>query len=269
MKRLKIYGERNSGTNFVTRLIRRNFRCELVPGTLAEARPGYREIIEDELQASIADEGKRILARQLRLDEFFHGNLWATLGWKHCAPPVDTIRTHPDRNETLFVTVTKNPYAWILSLFRRPYENTAIDKANDLSGFINEPWITGSRENTPAYLESPVELWNLKTSGYSRLAKVANTVNVRYEDLLAEPMQFLQLIDNYFERRQKYFEVPEESTKSSDIGVKDFSYYLDYYLQERWRKDLEHKDIVAINQFLDTDIVEQAGYSLLPAADGQ
>jgi hypothetical protein len=264
MNKLKIYGERNSGTNFLTRLIRRNFQCELIPGTLAEARPGYREIIEQELETRISDMGKRILARQIRLDDFFRGNLWTTLGWKHGVPPAEVIRNYPDRDRTLFVTISKNPYAWVLSLFRRPYENTALDRMNDLSSFINEPWITGSRENTPAYLESPVELWNLKADGYQRLANVAVTVNVRYEDLLDAPMQFLQIIENYLERRTKKFELPVEPTKSDDVGHKDFDYYRDYYLNERWRKELGHEHIMAINRFLEPAIVEKSGYKIIP-----
>jgi len=266
MDKLKIYGERNSGTNFLTRLIRNNFRCELIPGTLAEARPGYREIIEQELEARISDAGKRLLARQIRLDNFFRGNLWGTLGWKHCVPPTELICSHPDRDRILFVTINKNPYAWLLSLFRRPYENTALDRIKDLSSFINEPWLTGNRENSPAYLESPVELWNLKTEGYQRLANVAVTVNVRYEDLLDSPMKILQIFENHLERRSNKFELTEESTKSDDVGHKDFDYYRDYYLNEHWRKDLENEHIMAINRFLEPVLVENSGYKIIPAA---
>ena len=266
MNKLKIYGERNSGTNFLTRLIRHNFHCELIPGTLAEARPGYREIIEQELETRISDAGKRILARQIKLDDFFRGNLWSTMGWKHCVPPTELIHSHPDRDRTLFVTINKNPYAWLLSLFRRPYENTTLDRINDLSSFINEPWITGSRENSPLYLESPVELWNLKTEGYQRLANVAVTINVRYEDLLESPMQFLQKIEGYLERRTKKFELTMESTKIDDVGHKDFDYYRDYYLNEHWRKELGHEHIMAINRFLDPAIVERSGYETIPTS---
>jgi len=266
MDKLKIYGERNSGTNYLTRLVRHNFHCELIPGTLAEARPGYREIIEKELETSISDAGKRILARQIRLDNFFTGNLWSTLGWKHSVPPTEVIRRHPDRDRTLFITINKNPYAWVLSLFRRPYENTALDRLSDLSAFINEPWITGSRENAPAYLESPVELWNLKTDGYRRLAKIAVTVNVRYEDLLDSPMAFLRTLEQHLERRTRKFELTVESTKKDDVGHKDFNYYHDYYLNERWRKELGHEHIAAINHFLEPAIVERSGYEIIPTA---
>ena len=155
---MKIYGERNTGTNFLTQLIRQNFVCEIVPGTLAEARPGYRDILEHEIETTIADAAKRILVRQIRLDEFFRGNRWTTLGWKHSVPPTETIRSHPDKSNILFVIVTKNPYAWALSLFRRPYENVALDRPHDLLSFITEPWLAGDRDNTPVILRSPVEL---------------------------------------------------------------------------------------------------------------
>lgn len=263
MEKLKIYGERNSGTNFLTRLIRRNFHCEIIPGTLAEARPGYRESFELELERKISDAGKRILARQIKLDDFFRGNLWATLGWKHCVPPVDVIRSHPDRNNTLFVTIIKNPYSWLLSLFRRPYENTALERTADLGKFISEPWLAGDRENTPPYLESPVELWNLKTSGYMQLARTVESVNIRYEELLADPVSALKSLQGCLERRTRKFELAIESTKSADVGQKDFDYYRDYYLNERWKQDLGHDHIKMINSYLDPDIVEKSGYRLL------
>ncbi len=265
MNKVKIYGERNTGTNFLTRLIRRNFFCELIPGTLAEAQPGYREIIEQELETKISDECKRVLARQIRMDEFFCGNLWTTLGWKHCVPSTTVIRSHPDRKRILFVTVTKNPYSWVLSLYRRPYENAAVHRPDDFCKFINEPWLTGSRENTPAILNSPVELWNLKTEGYERLKEIATVVHVRYEDVLAEPFQFLETIGEQLERRTNKFELPIEAIKKDDVGKKDYNYYRDYYLKERWREELSGEHIRAINHFLAPAVVKRAGYKLLQA----
>ena len=265
MDKVKIYGERNTGTNFVTRLIRRNFLCELYPGTLAEARPGYRESFEHELERMIPDECKRIIARQIRLDEFFNGNLWSTLGWKHCVPPTEIIHSHPDKENVLFIAVTKNPYAWVQSLYRRPYENVSLTRPADMYKFINEPWITGRRENTPAILDSPVELWNLKTEGYERLTNIATVVRIRYEDVLADPVQFLEKIGDHLERRKKKFELPIEAIKKDDIGKKDYDYYRDYYLNERWREELSNEHIRAINHFLTPVTVKRAGYKLLHA----
>ena len=62
------------------------------------------------------------------------------------------------------------------------------------------------------------------------------------------------------------FELTEESTKSDDVGHKDFDYYRDYYLNEHWRKDLENEHIMAINRFLEPVLVENSGYKIIPAA---
>jgi hypothetical protein len=263
MERVKIYGERNTGTNFLARLIRGNFRCQLVPGTLAEARPGYRERLEEELAATIADEAKRMWARQVRLDQFFEGNLWTTLGWKHCVPRVELVLSHPEKDDILFVTVTKNPYAWVLSLFRRPYGSVASRTPGDLLAFIREPWMTLGRENAPAILASPVELWNLKNDGYARLARAVKVVRVRYEDVLAEPAQLLGVLEESLERRRAEFVIPNESTKTADAGKKDLAYYRDYYLKERWREELSEDHVAAINEFLAPAIVRDAGYDII------
>jgi hypothetical protein len=267
MDKVKIYGERNTGTNFLTRLIRRNFFCEVVPGTLAEAKPGYRDAIEEELAKNIADECKRMFARQSKLDSFFQGNLWDTLGWKHAVPPISAVQTHPERENILFITVTKNPYAWLLSLFKRPYDDVSLHQPDSLLDFINQPWFTGRRENTPALLDSPVELWNLKIAGYDQLKRVATVKSIRYEDVLADPFQLLQQVENHFERRSKKYELPVDAVKKQDTGKKDFEYYRDYYLNERWQDKLGSAEISAINRFLAPALVENAGYTMLSVGE--
>jgi len=263
MEKIKIFGERNTGTHFLARLIRANFRCQLLPGTLAEARRGYRDRIEEELAATISDDAKRMWVRQARLDQFFESNAWSTLGWKHSVPNVDLIVSHPDKEQILFVTVTKNPYAWILSLFRRPYESVASRRPDDLLSFICEPWVTGRRDNAPLVLPSPVELWNLKNEGYFRLARMVRVIRVRYETVLADPAAFLELFKGSLQRKNEHFLIPNDSAKRQDIGKKDLTYYRDYYLGELWRQELSPEHIQAINEFLDPNVVRDAGYEML------
>ncbi|WP_300463366.1 inositol monophosphatase family protein [Desulfobacula sp.] len=260
MKLVKIYGERNSGTQFVTRLIRNNFLCEILPGTLADAEPGYRDRIEAKLKSTISDNCKRKLASSIKIDEYFCGNLWKTLGWKHCVPPLEVIGARPDNAQILFVTLTKNPYAWALSMFNRPYDNLCLQKNIDLASFVSEPWLTTERDNCPSILESPIELWNLKTDGYIQLAKSYSVICARYEDVIDDPKKFLSNVSRYIEKKSDEFYILNESAKKSDVGKKDFNYYRDYYLKQRWREQLSDEDIKIINHFLNPSILSQVGY---------
>lgn len=260
---VKIYGERNSGTHFVHRLIRNNFHCQFVPGTLADATPGYREAFEDELARTVTDDAKRLWLRQVRMDEYFESNAWSTLGWKHAVPPLNTILGSPNVDCTLFVTVVKNPYSWALSLFRRPYEVIAINKPTSLKEFLNEVWPTVRRDNAPSILKSPIELWNYKTASYHELAKHTNTVNLRYEDTLADPLNSVNVLSDFLDRRSRDPVIESESAKEVDRGNKDLNYYRDYYLSERWRSDLTEADIALINEYLDPTTVRLAGYEMI------
>lgn len=260
---VKIYGERNSGTNFIQRPVRQNFLCQWVPGTLADAYPGYRESFEDELKSSVSDEAKRNWLRQAKMDNYFSTNLWNTLGWKHSCPPIEVILSRPDRSDILFVTITKHPYAWALSFFRRPYENPGISVPERIGDFLSEPWPSVRRDNTAACLESPIELWNLKTASYSQLAKVAHVLRCRYEDVLAEPDSFLEAESKHLRKKKDQYEVLVDAAKQQDKGTKDFHNYRDYYLNERWREVLTSDDIKVINRFLDPSVVKEAGYDIL------
>ncbi|NOQ14488.1 MAG: hypothetical protein GQ583_08455 [Methyloprofundus sp.] len=264
MKKVKVYGERNSGTHFITRLIQRNFIAETIPGTLADAKQsGYRDTFEKQLESLIQDECKRKLASSIKVDEYFLGNPWKTLGWKHCVPPLDIIESHPENEKILFITLTKNPYAWALSMFRRPYGNFSLQKPDDLSQFLKEPWLTANRDNCPPLLNSPIELWNLKTDGYRQLEKNHTVLRIRYEDVIDNPEKFLSTVSEHLEKKPKKFFILNKSAKEEDVGKKDFNYYHDYYLNQRWREKLSDEHIEIINQYLDPIIVEEAGYTLI------
>lgn len=236
----------------------------MIPGTIADAeKPGFRDKIEEQLSASIADDCKRKLASSIRVDEYFIGNAWKTLGWKHCVPSLDMIASHPENQQVLFVTLTKNPYAWALSMYRRPYGNLCINKPANLGQFLAEPWITANRDNCPALLNSPIELWNLKTDGYRKLAKNHNVLSVRYEDVIDNTEIFLSIIEKYLDKKPKKFTILNKSAKQQDVGKKDLNYYRDYYLNERWRNELTPENIKTINKYLDPSIVKEAGYKMI------
>jgi len=245
---VKIYGERNTGTNYLLKLFRRNLEVDLLRGVV----PWYVRIPFPQSE----------LAR----DFYFALTSRLNLGWKHCLAPrpcaVTAMRGYND--SLLFVTLTKNPYSWLLSLYRHPHHYRS--ELGAFQQFLNAPWQTVRRENTvPAY-PNPIIMWNEKNSAYLRLNSGMPTANLRYEDLLADPEQSLaQLATRYsIGLSRPHFENVMASTKESE-SAKDFDYYQEYYLREQWKTELQASALHTINRYLNFDLMSQFGYEKLEA----
>ena len=104
--------------------------------------------------------------------------------WKHTMPPPPTLAA---QRPILVVTITKNPYSWLRSLWRVPYEYVGPVPRN-FSAFLRAPWakLPGGREHwkLPAFT-SPVHLWSVKNRAYTEIG-VPHLVNLRYESLVAQ-----------------------------------------------------------------------------------
>lgn len=248
MKKLvKIYGERNTGTNYIDKLIRMNLEAHLLTGVA----PSHIQILQ------------RILpGKQFVRDKYFELTYGKNLGWKHTTvkPESELRRYEIVKKGVCFVTVTKNPYSWLLSLYRRPYHHYYGEKP-DLVTFLRTPWKTVRRDNCESILPDPIELWNIKNKSYLRLKSV-DAANITSESVLADPKALIDSLSDSFSisRSDNYFSNLNESTKDKN---KNFDYYNDYYLNERWREELSDESISIINRRLDRNLVEYFGYQLL------
>lgn len=246
---LKVYGERNTGTNYLDRLIALNLDVVQLPGVvpawvmqLQEAAPGHEWL----------------------RDAYFSLTFKSNLGWKHAcvSSPGKLQRACKSRrrnNQSVrIVTVTKNPYSWLLSLYRRPYHQYWKQKPS-FEEFVARPWRTTTREHAPRLLDSPVALWNLKNAAYLQISDEVPVARVRYEDLLAAPDKVIDTVaaDLNLERMTSEFVNVESSTKNDG---KDFDYYVNYYLAEQWRPELSVEALRLINEQLDERLLEVYGY---------
>lgn len=246
---VKIYGERNSGTTYLEALLTLNLNIDCLRG-------GLPEMI------------RRLLPRsEVARDWYFRATRRRNLGWKHAsAPGPDQLaQARPDTARLLFLTLTKNPYAWLLSLYRRPYH--AKRKYSSLEQFLSEPWKTVGRENSGSAFANPVEMWNHKNATYLALDDYAAAVHCRYEDLLADPLNFLEELcsEHGFKPRHRPFRNVHEAMKRGDRG-KTFDDYRDYYLNEVWRKELNGKCIRLINDGLDPAVMSRFNYLRIESA---
>ena len=220
---LKIYGERNTGTQFLSELIRLNFRVEEVPGTAPKSIRKLQEFLP---------------GKELIIDIYFYLTYYRNLGWKHSVvkAPEDYEKYNICSKNLSFVTITKNPYSWLLSLYKRPYHQYILEK-KDFETFLSSPWKTIGRDNAPRSLSSPVELRNIKNYSYLQFINNYPVLTIKYEDLLAGPKQVLELLGKTLSYNWKVdqFKNYEKSTKESN---KDYNYYRDYYTNERWKDEL-------------------------------
>lgn len=255
---LKVYGERNTGTNYLVDLIALNIPMAMLPGTVPRSVGRLQRLLPGRLQ-------RLLPGREWLRDRYFAANSSVNLGWKHRLVDPHTLATECPRVDRIaFVTLTKNPYSWLLSMYRRPYHQHR--RGMSLDDFLRAGWPTVVRESGPPSFASPVELWNRKNAAYLTLAAAYPTVNLRYEDLLADPEGPIRSIRSRFcpAETEVEFHNSVQATKKKD-GQKDFYYYRDYYLQERWRDKLSRDAILYINSKLDASIAERYGYARLEA----
>lgn len=259
--KLKIYGERNTGTNYLSKLVGLNLDVDQLPGVVPKL-PGLVPKPVFALQ--------RLLRRKDRLrDAYFALTYGRNLGWKHALVEPERIARRLDgaAQRAGVVTITKNPYSWLLSMHRRPY-NKAHGPQLPLEEFLRTPWKTVGCERAPRMLPTPVDLWNVKNAAYLRLRESVPALNVKYEDILEDPAGIIQLIATTFSmgRTSDRFQDYTEPTKNRDRD-KDSNHYRDYYLNERWKSKLSPEAIALINERLDGGLMDHFEYAWLTEDD--
>ncbi len=246
---VKLYGERNTGTNYLSRLIALNLDVIEIPGVVP---PRVMRLQE------------RLPGEELVRDIYFALNWRRTLGWKHALMKPAHILERYARAfaNPVVVTLTKNPYSWLVSLYRRPYHQQYPQGKPDFETFLRQPWKTVFRDNAPRRLSSPVELWNIKNAAYLTSARALPIVNLTFEALLADPAGIIDDLARRFgwSRLSPDFVNHEASTKESG---KDSGFYSDYYARERWKDSLTPQAVALVNERVDQALMRHFGYERL------
>lgn len=245
---VKIYGERNSGTNFLHALVARNLKAEIL--TLV---PGRFE--SQLLRAS----GGRVT------EDLVHWRYRKRLlGWKHGCPPLRQINQFR-RKRLVILTITKNPYAFALSLHRRPYH---MRKAMNLDfcTFLEYAQRSSLKDNCPrAAALTPIDLWNIKNRAYVNLGERSScmVVNLSYERVLQDPAAAIHTIANQAQIARIFPDRVQQVRDSTKDSTMTFDDYRRYYLDECWKSKLSPRAIEAINRRVDRILCAHFGYSLL------
>lgn len=247
VKLIKLYGERNSSTNYLGRLLELNLEVEGLPGVA----PPWVNCAQ-----------WLVPGREWVRDLYFRLTYPENLGWKHsCVKrPEEWPGGAAAGRVEAFITITKNPYAWLLSLHRRPYHQYYRGKP-DFEEFLRLPWRTVGRDNLEAREVNPVELWNMKNRSYLLLPD-ERSLHLTAEGLLLDPGEVIGEISRRFaiERRSAAFVNHDPSTKERG---RDTASYRDYYLTEKWRGDLTDEAVRIIDETVDRDLMAYCGYPVL------
>ncbi|MCA9949407.1 MAG: hypothetical protein KDE48_07175 [Anaerolineales bacterium] len=247
---IKIYGERNSGTRYLQKLIKSNLDVNLLRGV---APPKIVRLIAE--GQKISKEAARGIYFAKTFDHF--------LGWKHAqAKSVSQLQKFAICKQNItFVSITKNPYAWLLSLYKRPYHQS-WRRSLDFETFLTTPWPTLPRENADPIISNPVALWNHKNRSYTRLKNGLKALNLTYEAVLKDPFKTLEDICNISGCKQlnnTFVKIDRLSSKQNQ----GFDFFQQYYLREQWRKSLSQTAIAIINESLDEQLLDHFGYRKL------
>ena len=246
--KVKIYGERNCGTNYLEKLLEANLNVTLLKFEI--------------------NRWSLFLLKTIKYDfvqDFLHQlNRNKTLGWKHGCPPVKAIQSY--KSEALvIITITKNPYSFLSSLYKNPYHIKG-KKPTSLSHFIKNKWTTRPRDLCGVkHLKSPILLWNIKNKAYLELnSKVSKPViNITYEDLLKNPKECIQTIASkgqieYLDNTT--FKNHTVSTKNPELTYNNYKYY---YLNEEWKGEFSKLDFDFLKTQIDDHLDNHFKYTLL------
>jgi hypothetical protein len=267
---VKVFGERNTGTNVLSQLVEANSSSKCLPGTEPEIdRKGWQRA-----QAPWII-GKRM--REWCFDRVFAGQN-ALHSWKHCATNFEDIAIF---DRTLVLITVRHPASWLISLFRNPYQCLGTIPES-LAEFVEFRWKTTGRERLGRRTFTPLQLYQAKIDSYLSFTDQLSRFDiahhfVRFEDIVADQKSTFDAISNDLLMPHQDFEPVQSSTKDKGLfrkaaerralasdgpASKDLDYYRAYYGEERWRERLAGLE-AAINGRVDWDRLDRFGYAPL------
>lgn len=261
---VKIFGERNTGTNFLNQLLRKNTDLKLLNhGSNNTARKRKDTLLRNinKYMGEKSENGVRIskatnildrLIDQQRKDEYT-----LNYGWKHSAIEYEKLKTNDLYNETIFICLIRNPWRFVSSLHRRPYNLYPKVKC-DLVEFIKMPFLANERDGIKdIYLSNPVDLWNQKVESYFEVAKKSDRIMIcYYEDIMINMPEFMERLRPYCKISNK-IEIPINSTKGD---AKTFDDYKKETQSYNPKKDLGEEVYDLIRRRLKEDVLSMTIY---------
>lgn len=186
VQRLKVYGERCSGTNYVMYLLHKNFPS-LAPTLLREfGHKHYPWWVDTEISS------KKLQKLGYTLDDI------SLIHSQNC----------------LFVVVVRDPYDWLRSFYLKPYDVHKSLFKKGFDHFVTSRWkltrrypadsgkyhlVDNRNPQTKKPFDNVLQLRKAKMQNYLQLGKlVDNFLFVRYEDVRDNPQGFVDFVATLF-----------------------------------------------------------------------
>ena len=249
---IKLYGERNCGTHYLSRLIAANVA---VP-QLESVEP-----------RAVRRAARMLRAGELVRDMYYRFTFRRNLGWKHMNPwSLDELRRMGiDPAPFRFILLTKNPYSWAVSMRRNPY-HLGVGGNLTIDDLVLNPVRCRRRENMGTSSAPLIQVWCTKMRTYLDFLDSAPASLVRYEDLLRDPAAVVADVVTTLSlrrRRDTFVNVDVSAKRAGRAQGRTFDTYRQYYANEEWRKSLTPTAIAAINERLDPAVMQRLGYAVL------
>lgn len=261
-RRVKIMGERNSGTNFVQALVALNFAVDLLPNAMPYTAREEALIGRIPLTRCVTD---ALFHRgtDRSHDQGFHRHG----GWKHACLTPRHFQDLERAGETLFLCVLRHPAPWLLSMFRAPFAIFNHEtRAASVDAFLDTPWVTRARDEIPAMvLENPALLWVHKVTSYLDWAEAMPNVRIlRHEDLLRDHASALSALARVLPAKVETWQVPRDNARQSfprdPATERDFQHLRDALPEDPFRL-LPDQTATRLRAVVGADLLARAGYA--------
>lgn len=252
---VKIFGERNSATTALKRLIERNSSSRVLPSVVEELSPSFGA-------------KRRMLARlplgpslsERYIDSVFRGKP-PRFAWKHAATEFSDAGSLED---CVVVFAVRHPASWLRALHRKPYHLPGRVPAA-FPQFLAARWRTVGRDNLGRRALRPAELWNAKMRSYAsfsaRLLDAGIPCRwVRFEDFVHDQARVFDALRGLLSRPATDVSIVTRSTKERSKSV---HFYREYYGNRRWLAEIDAIGRERIDESVDWSLAAQFGYRRL------
>ncbi len=236
IKYIQIFGERGSGTNFLTSLIRKNYKG-------------------------------------VKITSDFGGKHWFIRDHRPRGKPNKTtdnqcLRPLTDASDTLFIVVYRNPFDWLRSIHRKPFHGDG-HWGLSFSDFIRKPWVSYTSkklnqnwvDDAENYFlieeaENIVQLRTQKINHFNALKDVVDNICFLNYETLNEDAEVMRGIASQYGIELQRPAIVNDPYHSRS-GKKGRAGYV-----PRKYPEIDTKDIVFIRENLDWAVEQSMGYNL-------
>lgn len=255
--RVKVFGERGTGTNFFARLIYANFHAEM----LVHADPLQHPAVQPLRQKPFRERHKGAVAERIE-DHLHRVTMHATGGWKHACLTDHLFETLDDADEVLVLCIVRHPAMWVQSFMRKPFASF-LSEPPDIDTLLKTPWVTRARDEMPdLVLEGPATLWRRKVESYlDHALRRPNVKIVRHEDVLRNVDGVLDLIAPLMTARRETWGVPKGYGRTWEEGQeRDFWQIREALPEDPWREISEEAAAILRTQ-IGAELLERFQYT--------